>query len=294
MNFKSMKNAMESVQMLQEIYDVVHILDEDGNEVFDDTNELFSELTVYKSPEYAAPQSGAATNIVPKRNVTLSINEETGTAIITTTVPVLIDGRSYCLELIQHTARRSDDSRLTSDKDAEQNLTFHHIRELTITDSLTKLYNRRYIDEQLPLDLTRSFEKDKPLSVIYADIDYFKRINDQYGHIAGDRVLKKIADIFRHRIRKKDGWAARYGGEEFLICLPEIDQKTAIRISHRIRRAIELSHPMIEGQALKVTCSFGVQTVFKKSNIKTVDEIVALVDKKLYEAKRSGRNRVIG
>lgn len=292
MNFENMNQAITFVQLFQKIYTIIRIVDADSKEVLYNSGDLQFELAVNKTTEHQGLQGSTVSYTDCKGNV-ITISG-TGTAVIITTVPLSINNRFCYLELVQHAIQHYDASKLEIASDMKQDSAFHQMHELIFTDSLTKLYNRRYIDEQLPLELTRSFEKDEPLSVIYADIDHFKRINDQYGHVVGDYVLKKIAEIILRQIRSEDGWVTRYGGEEFLICLPKINRKTAVKIAHRIRRVIENCHPYAESQALRVTCSFGVQTVYKKSNIKTVDEIVALVDRKLYEAKKNGRNRVIG
>ena len=124
-------------------------------------------------------------------------------------IPAAIDGQTYCIELIQHYEKKDDIPSLL------------HMQKLIITDSLTNLYNRRYINKQLPINLNRAFMQENSVSFIYADIDFFKKINDQYGHIAGDYILCETADIFLQTIRKeKRGWAARYGGDEFFILSP--------------------------------------------------------------------------
>nr|WP_312577744.1 GGDEF domain-containing protein [Sedimentibacter sp.] len=267
MNFENVNQAIVSVQMLHEIYSVIRILDSDSREL------------LYDSRDSNTSHGTSAFFADCKCDAILSIKETEGTTVITTTVPVSINGRSCQLELIQRAVRNDG---VNTPIPAEQESKFHRMQELTITDSLTNLYNHRYIDEQLPIELARTFQNDDPVSVIYADIDYFKKANDQYGHIVGDLALKEVAKEIHHQVRNKDGWMARYGGEEFLICLPEINRKTAIRIANRIRIAVENKQFNINTHLLKITCSFGVETIYKRSGATTVDKVVALVDKKLY------------
>jgi len=163
---------------------------------------------------------------------------------------------------------------------------------MAITDSLTKLYNRRYIDERLPIDMQSSFELDQPLSVLFIDIDYFKRINDQNGHMAGDQVLQKLALLLQKQLRRGSGWVARYGGDEILICLPGSGKKIAKSVANRLREAIENCTFHYKGKELIVTCSIGIQTIFKDSGVANVSELIAMADKNLYRAKNEGRNRV--
>jgi hypothetical protein len=109
------------------------------------------------------------------------------------------------------------------------------LRKQTIMDDLTGLYNRRYIDECLPTDIQDCVEQKQPLSILFGDIDYYKNVNDRYGHAAGDFVLSELAGIFAQNTRKAKDWIARYGGEEFLIFLKDCDNKTAKEIAERMR-----------------------------------------------------------
>jgi diguanylate cyclase (GGDEF)-like protein len=279
MNFENVNQAIIFIQMLHEIYSVIRFLDADSREI------------LYDSEDSNISHGTSVFCTDCKCDAIFCIKETVSTTIITITVPVTINGRSCHLELIQRAVKHDG---INTPIPVKQEIMFHRMQELSITDPLTNLFNRRYIDEQLPIELVRAFQNDDPVSVIYADIDYFKKINDQYGHIVGDLALKEVVEVFRHQVRKKDGWIARYGGEEFLICLPKINRRIAVRIANRIRRALENKHFCINAHHLKITCSFGVQTIYKRSGADTVDKVVALADKKLYQAKKEGRNRVVG
>ncbi|ROR23959.1 diguanylate cyclase [Mobilisporobacter senegalensis] len=277
MNFENLNQAVASIQMLQKFYSILRILD--GN-----TNEI-----LYSSEDSRIPHETPA-SFSGCYNVVLSISENDHLINVTITIPISIGNHSCYLELIQYIKRHEN---ITSPIFTKQEVILNHIQKLAMTDSLTNLYNRRYIDKQFPVDLARTFQNNEPVSVIYADIDYFKRINDKYGHIAGDYVLKEIAGIFRHHLGEKSGWIARYGGDEIFICLPKTNKAAAVRIANRIRSGIEAQSFYIKSQYLKITCSFGVATLYKRNGINTVNKALELVDKKLYQAKKKGRNRVI-
>ncbi len=126
-----------------------------------------------------------------------------------------------------------------------------------------------------------------PLTLLMIDIDHFKRVNDTLGHQIGDEVIISVTEKISGTLRAKDGFG-RYGGEEFVIVLPEIDKETGIRIAERILGAIrDLSHP----QAGAVTVSIGLSN--HPSDVSREEELIALADRMLYEAKRAGRNRVV-
>jgi len=272
MNFENLNQLIASLQMLLRFYSVVRISDGETKKILYDS-------------EYSMLANGIPISFSGCYDASFSINEKDSTLSPTITIPVSIAKHLCYLQLIQC----DDEIKSTP---VMQEFMFQHIQKLLITDSLTNVYNRRYIDTQLPVDLNQAFQNSKPVSLIYIDIDYFKNINDKYGHIAGDSLLKEVAIIFRHHIQKSKGWLARYGGDEFLICLPEICQSTAVKIANKIRIAVESSDFCVNSHHIKITCSLGMQTVYKENGVNTVDNIIKLVDKKLYHAKKHGRNKI--
>jgi diguanylate cyclase (GGDEF)-like protein len=165
------------------------------------------------------------------------------------------------------------------------------LRELSIRDPLTGLFNRRYLEETLTLEMLRARRKQYPIGVIMADIDHFKRFNDTHGHAAGDAVLVQVANFLRTHIRSSDV-ACRYGGEEFILILPEASREiTEMRAEH-MREDIRHIHVQYKEKTLEgVTLSLGV-AVFPDHG-STNDEILGAADAAMYRAKRDGRDRVV-
>ncbi|MDP4182777.1 MAG: diguanylate cyclase [Bacillota bacterium] len=168
------------------------------------------------------------------------------------------------------------------------------LQQMTITDGLTGLYNKRYILNRLVSDITHAARYKEPISFIMVDIDHFKRINDNYGHLAGDILLKSVADTLKSIVRDVD-IVARYGGEEFLIVVPNGDALGTKILAERLREQIENSTFDIEGHKLSITISIGV----KSSNINLttdsdaeVTRLIGEADTSLLRAKSNGRNRV--
>ncbi len=158
-------------------------------------------------------------------------------------------------------------------------------------DFLTGLPNRRAFKRILSMENNRIKRSDITSSIAIADIDYFKKVNDTYGHDAGDQVLSRVADIFRSNIRDYDT-VSRFGGEEFVFCLPEIDYGNANEVIERIRQCIDKEMFSIEtGAPIHVTCSFGISQ-FNRCFSPT--EALSFADKSLYKAKEAGRNKVVG
>lgn len=163
------------------------------------------------------------------------------------------------------------------------------MREQAIRDPLTGLFNRRYMEETLERELSRAVREDISIGVCMADIDLFKTLNDQYGHKAGDLVLKHLANIFTAYSRAED-IVCRYGGEEFLILLPGADLDVTSRRAEDWRRAFEQSKIEFDGKTLSSTLSLGVAVFPQQGH--TSDELVKLADEAMYLSKRSGRNQV--
>lgn len=163
------------------------------------------------------------------------------------------------------------------------------IYRLTTVDGLTQVFNRRYFEDAIERELSRSRRYARPLSLVLLDIDYFKKINDTFGHLAGDAVLKEVAGVVRSRTRREDV-LARYGGEEFALLLPEIDEKGAAQLAEKVRKLVERHAFEFDGETIPVTVSAGVATVQRKSE--EPQELIRRADEKLYESKTAGRNRV--
>jgi two-component system cell cycle response regulator len=160
--------------------------------------------------------------------------------------------------------------------------------ELAVTDQLTGLHNRRYMRAQLEQHIRRANMGGEPISILLADIDHFKRINDIYGHSAGDDVLREIGRRLREHIRPTD-LACRYGGEEFVIIMPDTTRDMAMQTGERLRAVIAEAPVSIgRGEQLRVTMSGGVSTIIPPND--DLDPMLARADEALYRAKGRGRN----
>jgi len=164
--------------------------------------------------------------------------------------------------------------------------------EMAVTDGLTGLHNRRYLDSHLQTLFDRAVARRRPLSVMITDLDRFKSVNDTYGHDGGDDVLREFAQRLRQNVRGID-LACRYGGEEFVVVMPDTEGAIAEKVAERIRAEIaKLPFPIgKDGKAIEVTVSVGVSCVLKGPD--TVQGLMKRADLALYEAKSGGRNRVV-
>ena len=166
------------------------------------------------------------------------------------------------------------------------------IYRLTIIDALTDIPNSRALMDFLDRELARSCRHGRPLALVMLDIDHFKLVNDDLGHLGGDFALRELAGRVKGNIRREEMFA-RYGGEEFAIVLPETNRAHAIELCERLRLLIAEEPFRYEGKPFQVTISLGVATTNGETNL-TPRELIAQADERLYEAKHQGRNRVVG
>lgn len=161
---------------------------------------------------------------------------------------------------------------------------------LSITDGLTNLYNHRHFQDELARAFEESRRYQRPLSLAIVDLDFFKKVNDSYGHAVGDEVLKCLSRIFQESIRSAD-LAARYGGEEFAVMMPETDLSEAIVFAEKIRTLVEEKAVATQAGSVSATVSIGVATV-PHSHVHSAKDLIVAADKALYRAKKNGRNQV--
>ncbi len=165
------------------------------------------------------------------------------------------------------------------------------LRQQSTHDALTGLFNRRYLDDTIDREIALADRERRPISVIMADLDHFKTINDRHGHQAGDQVLRGFADLVRANARASD-ICCRYGGEEFLLVLPRMPHVTALARAEQLRIALATTLIPYGNHHLKLTASFGIATY--PDDAATADTLIASADAALYRAKKHGRNRVEG
>ena len=211
-----------------------------------------------------------------------------------TAVPYEKDGKRVVIEILKDI---TNSMLFSSDDSSDTELMGVHalinsMNKLAFSDPLTGLYNRRYIIEKLPVDLLNAAMLSTEVSIIIADIDLFKAVNDNYGHLAGDLTLKIVAEVISGCLKRSSDWIARYGGDEFLISMPGADLETAKAIAESMRKAIERTIIKYEKTEMRITASFGINNI-KILGSESVDELLKHADEKLYTAKGNGRNKIV-
>ncbi|PVV12527.1 MAG: diguanylate cyclase [gamma proteobacterium symbiont of Ctena orbiculata] len=178
----------------------------------------------------------------------------------------------------------------------ENTINREHILISGFTDPLTELHNRRYLDRRINEEIARAARYRQPLSCLFIDADHFKRINDSYGHQAGDTVLRELANRIRSQLRASD-IATRFGGEEFALLLPQTTLNEALMLAERIRMEVNTQPvPLDDGSSLQLSVSIGVSETLPLSNktqqMADGEQLLVNADQALYTAKKNGRNRI--
>ena len=169
---------------------------------------------------------------------------------------------------------------------------YEEIYRMAVTDGLTQVANKRALDEFLDKEVSRARRYLRNLAVLMMDIDHFKNVNDTYGHLTGDLVLREMAAVVRPRVRREEMFA-RYGGEEFVVALPETDAAGGRELAENLRRMIS-EHPVLfEGRSIRITVSIGIAE-FNRDEHRAPNDLLKTADKNLYAAKDGGRNCVYG
>ena len=166
------------------------------------------------------------------------------------------------------------------------------LRDLAIRDELTGLFNYRYFRRMIQEQYKMSKRYKFPLSCIMIDIDFFKAVNDTYGHQFGDAILKQLADILKNNVRDTDK-VVRYGGEEFAILFPYTDYESAFKKAEKLRNLVKTSSFIVKGNAIAITISLGIASYPASRNISRAERLVSYADEALYQAKEKGRNRTV-
>jgi diguanylate cyclase (GGDEF)-like protein len=294
MSGKEIEELLKEYEILEKAFDSIRLVDPVNKQVVDFNNKKI-ENTNLKCFDFWG-QNKICDNCVSIRayqddrtyiKLEYSLNE----IYVVTAIPINLPDRRVVIEILKN----ATNSLVLDSKEGNMFTELHELidrmNNLALKDSLTNLYNRRYINEKLPIDLANSTMSGTNLSIIMADIDYFKKVNDTYGHLNGDRTLKQFAKILTSCIKRDTDWIARYGGEEFMICLPGANRNKAVEIAEKIRKKVEESTIDCGQYQFQITASFGVSTQTQEK-VNTIEEMIDMADKKLYDAKNNGRNKV--
>lgn len=186
---------------------------------------------------------------------------------------------------------RTEELRLTLEKLSEANVI---LKDLNTIDAVTRIKNRRYFDDIAVQEWRRAVRQQYPMTLMLLDIDHFKWVNDNLGHLAGDACLHSVAECIDELFNRPSDVVARYGGDEFIVIMPYIRHDNATIYAERVRDAVANRELLVDGQVINVTISIGVASGMPDETITDIRQLIGRADEALYQAKADGRNRVAG
>lgn len=288
------KVVEERLSIFKNLYDVIRIIDPINKKRF-----IINESQELVPVEACYCFWGRSINCENCVSMRAYIEEDTfvkmeykeGKVFMVISTPVILGDAKYVIEVMKDISQKGyiEDDRISNIHNPESLII--EMNEKIIKDELTGIYNRRYINERLIADINDNLIKGQALSIIMADIDSFKNINDNYGHVIGDRVLKDFAEFLNSSIKREKEWVGRYGGEEFLIVLNNTNAEVAYELAEKMRKQLENKVFIYDNVKVNITSSFGVYGV--NSQRIGIEALIDSVDKSLYEAKRTGKNKVV-
>lgn len=283
---------MAAVHILENIYDVVRIVDPVQNQVIHlKTNSIpltYRDESCYgfwKRERFC--ENCISLRAVIEMDTFVKFEVIDGHIFMITASPVEHQDRCYAIEMLNDITDKSILESIVGNDKKDFTSFVLKFNDALVRDELTQLFNRRYINERLPVEIFQSLATKKSSTLIMVDIDEFKKMNNQHGHIAGDMVLQRFAKLLVRGLRSSDDWVARYGGEEFLFCLHDADE--ALDVAEQIRASVENTKFKIPNGTVNITCSLGVYTLSSEMNMQ---EWIDGADKNLYLAKANGGNKV--
>lgn len=292
-----LKDISERLFPFKNLYDVIRLVDPINNKVINSyPNNLIEDnksLTCYKFWSKDEPcENCTSLNAYIENNTFYKVEVKDNELYMVISSPFEINDTTYVVELIKNITK----SGYFKDNDYDDSLKnmFNIISDLLHKDDLTGVYTKKFMYDSLTKELATTYKSYSFLSVMMIDIDFFKRINDTYGHLLGDKVLKDFVKIISSCIKDENALFGRFGGEEFILILKHDDIDKIKTLGKTILTSVENHLFKYDDISLKLTCSLGVYTVTAKDcKTSTMENIVHSADSNLYSAKKLGRNKMI-
>lgn len=293
-------NIKERLSIFEKFYDNIRIVDPIKKKVILNNlnekcnNNLFDDNFSMSNCHDIWGKNSICTNCISKKayienDSFVKLEHNSGKIFLVIASPIEVEEKKYIVEILKDITNNGEFVDISGETNY-LDLNMKNIGDSLVKDYLTGVYNRRYINKRLSKDVERNLIEGLPTTILMADIDLFKNINDTYGHLIGDRILIDFAAILEKNIRKNSEWVGRYGGEEFLIVLNNTYIEEGVKVAEQIRELIEKMNFNYDDLNIKITASFGAYEVSKNED---VSDIIKNSDKKLYIAKMTGRNKTV-
>lgn len=288
MDYISLDEIKDKLDFFNKMYDIVRLIDPLEKKVLEYRNSSLSVIEGADPCYVYWENSRICDNCISIRayfenRSFVKMERKQNSVLLVTAMPIENAGRPAVLELLKN----ATDTMLVGSGDYNSGeMMYQFVRELNdaiIKDTLTSLYNRRFLEERLPVDIVTASISHSPLSVCFIDLDNFKLINDLYGHETGDYAIRSISEVIRRNVQFGDSWAARYGGDEFILIFPNTDERQARKVLERIQKEVTEISIKRRKAGSRLNISYGIETM--KENPMTAKEMLRAADEKMYRVK---------
>lgn len=294
LSFSGIQDVTNILSKMHKLFDIIRVVDPVKKQVihYDDRGHHSYNWSCHDLWKRGEICCNCVTMRAMNENDTfMKIEYKEGRVFMMMASPIELGKDKYIIEMLKDITKTGIITDLASSNLKETKDIISELNKKAITDELTGAYNRRYINERLPVDLCEARDNHSILAAMMIDIDEFKQVNDTYGHVAGDLVLKELCKGIKSIIREGQDWIARYGGEEFLIILKNVNRESVYKVSEKIRKLLESKIIYYKNFNLQVTISIGAYVI--EPGTMSSREVIEVIDKNLYKAKNQGKNKTI-
>lgn len=297
MKINNIKDLEKHIDFLKSIFDVVRIIDPRTNEILhtEGLESISDESRCYHFWEKGEVcENCISLRAINEKRVTTKIEYKDKKAFFVIATPIEYKDNIYSVELVRSVDNIDTIYHIDNERKERTDKVISSLKKSLMLDELTGAYNRRFINKMLPMEIEDATFKKINLAVIMFDMDNFKEINDEYGHLTGDKALITITETINSMIRKNYDWIARYGGDEFIVLLKDANESVANRIMAQIQQKIEgarIEPADLDEKKIKLTLSCGIKIIEPGST--NFDEVMMSIDQNLQRAKLDGKNRSI-
>ena len=284
----SLDQLENELKFFYKIYDVVRLVDPLKKRVIEYNGDSF-QYTNHICYDYWKKGKICDNCISVRANIEntsfVKIEEKENKILMVTAIPIENDGNPVVLELLKDATSSMFIGNGDYNKGEPLVTAINRMNDLIVKDTLTNLYNRRFVNDRLPVDILHAKLNHQPLSVCFIDLDHFKELNDTFGHDIGDQAIKAVSDIFRNYTRAGLDWVARIGGDEFIICFKNKAEDEVTILMEQIRSDVEKIPATFGSNNIHFSISYGIKTLI--DSLMTAEELIHMADEKMYEYKKS-------
>lgn len=297
MLIQNIKDLESHLDFLNVIFDVVRIVDPRTNEIIrtDGIESISNESKCYEYWKNGKIcENCVSLRAINENRVTTKIEYKDSKAFFVIATPIEYKNNIYSVELVRSVEDIDTIDQIDHVNQKRTNNVISRLRKSLMLDELTGAYNRRFINKMLPIEIEDATYKNLSLVVIMFDMDNFKEINDEYGHLAGDKALITVTETINSMIRKNYDWIARYGGDEFIVLLKDVNGDVANRIREQIQEKIEsiiINGTGKDEEEIRLTLSCGIKVI--EPGTTNFEDVMKSIDQNLQKAKCGGKNRSI-